>query len=166
MRAINIVDQFVFPVDQPLRSFFCCLLRLFQRRVAQLHILNRLPSGGEIIESDLLSVIGERCVPWSGLKSENLFFILRAGSDTRWLWIYSTMRWTFVLRIELDRRNRCARQCAAPNMPARFASKKEGCHRQEHDEQNDTSQSPPRPSPARNRDMFLTLVSVLRVLHF
>src|SRR6266404_1777346 len=166
MRAINVIDQVVFPIDQQLRSFFCCLLRLFQRRAAQLHILNRLAGGGKIIESDLLSVIGECCVPWSGLKCENLFFILRAGSDACWLWIYSTMRWAFVLRIELDRRNRCARQCAAPNMPARFASKKEGCHRQEHDEQNDTSQSPPRPSPAGNSDMFLTLESVLRVLHF
>src|SRR5438874_12457159 len=166
MRAINIIDQIVFPVDQPLRSFFCCLLRLFQRRVAQLHILNGLPGGGEIIESDLLSVIGECCVPWSALKCENLFFILRTGSDPCRLWIYPTMRRAFVLRIELDRRNRCARQCAGRNMPAQFASKKERCHRREHDEQNNTSQSPSRPSPARNSDMFLTLESMLRVLHF
>ncbi len=166
MRAINIIDQVVFPIDQPLRSFFCCLLRLFQRRVGQLHILNGLPSGGEIIESHLLSVIGECCVPWSSLKSENLFFVLRTCSGICWLSIYRTMRWAFVSRIELDRRNRCARQSAAPNMRARFASKKEDCHCREHDEQNNTSQSPPRPSPACNSDMFLTLESVLRVLHF
>src|SRR5436190_11702145 len=165
MRAINITDQIAFPIDQPLRSFCCCVLRLFQRRVAQLHILNRLPGGGEIIKSDLLSVIGERCVPWSGLKSENLFFVFRAGSIC-WLWIYCTTRWAFVLRIELDRRNRCARQCAGRNMRARCASKKKGYRRQEHDEHNDTSQSPPWPSPAPNSDMFPTLESVLRVLHF
>ena len=118
MRAINIIDQVVFPIDQPLRSFFCCLLRLFQRRAAQLHILNRLPGGGEIIESDLLSVIGECCVPWSGLNCENLFFILRAGSDICWLWIYPTMRRAFVLRIELDRRSRWTWHRAGCNMRA------------------------------------------------
>src|SRR5438270_6845916 len=120
MRAINIVDQVVFPIDQPLRSFFCCLLRLFQRRVAQLYILNRLPGGGEIIESELLSVIGECCLPWSGLKRENLFFILRPGSNTCWLWIYSTMCRAFVFRMEPDRRDRSAQQCAAPSVRAWF----------------------------------------------
>src|SRR5437588_12956602 len=125
MRAINIVDQVVFPIDQPLRSFFCCLLRLFQRRVAQLYILNRLPGGGEIIESELLSVIGECCLPWSGLKRENLFFILRPGSDTSWLWIYRTICRAFVFRIDLDRRNRSSRNCAVPRLPARFESHRE-----------------------------------------
>src|SRR5207248_10635812 len=152
MRAINVTNQVVFPIDQPLRSFCCCFLRLFQRRVVQLYILNRVPGGGEIIKSDLLSVIGERCVPWSGLKAEDLFFVFRAGSIC-WLWIYRTTRWAFVLRIELDRRNRCGRQCAGRNMRARCASKKKDCHRQGHDEHNNTSQSPPRPSAAANSEI-------------
>src|SRR5207248_11565459 len=76
MGAVKIVDQFVLPIDQPLRFFFCSFLCLFQRRVAQLHILDRLTPSSEIIASDLLSVVGKRCVPRSGLKIANLSPVL------------------------------------------------------------------------------------------
>src|SRR6266404_7907727 len=165
MRAINVIDQVVFPIDQKLRSFFCCLLRLFQRRAAQLHILNRLAGGGKIIESDLLSVIGECCVPWSGLKCENLFFILRAGSDICWLWIYPTLRQAFVLRIGRDRRSRWTRHCAGCNMRARFAREKVNrCCRRQHDKQGRASENPSPPSPSCKIDTTHTCQGALRLL--
>ncbi len=51
MGPIEIVDQVVFPSDQPLRFFFRCFLCLFQRRVAQLHTLDHPIRAGEIIEA-------------------------------------------------------------------------------------------------------------------
>src|SRR5947199_4807055 len=67
MHPVEIVDQVVLPIDQPSRFFLCRFLCLFQRRVTQPHILNRLSRSSEIIKGDLISIIRDYWVPRGAL---------------------------------------------------------------------------------------------------